>query len=386
MRKFLLALWFASSPGVLFGQTNDHFWRSWSWSEAVGSARDAGLAGATVALADDATLANPAGLGTLTKIELSASLLNWGSGSFAGRDGLSSRTSVGFVGGGGLITERWAIGGYISQPRDSLITLAPVALGPGASDAGRLEATITDVAGGVAWSPLSHVHVGVRVNATHLKLSGEWDRTLGGVQDLRAGTAAGSTKVIPSAGVLYDVSHTVRLGLVATPGVSWSASRTAQNPLLGITLDPGSIYEVRVPTTIRGGIAVRANEHVILVGEADYVRYSEIRDHLSITQGTSSRAQYDLSDGVEARGGVEVSLPVGTASVQFRGGLMSRAAGAVSFTGPDPIERAAFPGNARQTQATAGLSVATKAGVRLDGAATFGGDQRAFAGGLAVRF
>jgi long-subunit fatty acid transport protein len=373
-------------PGVVSAQTNDHLWRSYAWSQDVVSPRDAGVAGATAALGDAATLANPAGLGTLTKSEVSGSLASRGSGTFAGRDALSSRTGLGFVGGGAMLTSRWAIGGYVSQPKDSLVALAPVLLGPGASDAGHLEATVTDVAGGVAWSPLSHLHFGLRVNVTHLKLSGEWDQTLNGIEDLRVGTASGSTRVIPSVGALFDLADGIRIGLVATPGASWTASRTAVNPVLGINLDTGSTYSVRLPTTVHVGSAVRANEKLTLIGEVDYVRYSEIRDDLSITQGTTSRSQYGLFDGINARAGAELSLPVGAVSLQVRGGMASLAAGALSFKGADPVEAAAFTGNARQTQGTAGFSVVTKAGVRFDGAGAFGADQTVFLGGLTVRF
>jgi hypothetical protein len=246
--------------------------------------------------------------------------------------------------------------------------------------------TVTDVAGAVAWSPLSHVHFGLRVNVIHLDLSGEWDQTLGGVQDLRVGTAAGSTKVVPSLGALFDLNSQVRLGLVATPGASWSASRTAVNPVLGLNLDLGSTYAVRMPTTVRLGAGVKASDQVMLVGELDYVRLSEIQSDLSITQGEVSRSQYQLSDGVDARGGVEVSLPVRTVSLQFRGGVVSLAPRALTFTGSDSIEAAAFPGNARQTLGTAGLSMVTKAGVRFDAAGTFGGDQTLLLGGVTVRF
>jgi hypothetical protein len=386
MKRFLALLAVGWLPGSVFGQTNDHFWRSYSWAQDIVAPRDAGLAGASVALGDEATLANPAALGSLTKSEVSASLASRASGTFAERDPLSSRTGLGFVGGGALLTSRLAIGGYVAQPRDSLTTLAGLPLGLGASDAGHLEAVITDVAGAIAWSPLSHLHLGFRVNVMHLKLSGEWDRTMGGVEDLRVGTASGSTRVIPSIGALFDLSDQVRLGFAGTPGVSWSASRTAVNPVLGVNLDSGSTYSVRAPTSICVGAAVKASGRLTLVGEADYVRYSEIRDNLAITQGVTSRDQYALSNGIDARGGVELSLPLGRLSVQVRGGVASLTGGALSFTGADPVEVVAFQGSSRKTQETGGVSIVTRAGLRFDCAGAFGGDQNVLVGGLTIRF
>jgi hypothetical protein len=60
-----------------YGQTNDHFYRSWRWSITPATARAVGLAGAYAALADDSGTAflNPAGIASLPKSEFSVSLL-----------------------------------------------------------------------------------------------------------------------------------------------------------------------------------------------------------------------------------------------------------------------------------------------------------------------
>ena len=68
---------FLSSGRSGYGQTNDHFYRSWRWSTTPANTRAVGLAGAYAALADDSGTAflNPAGIASLAKSEFSVSLL-----------------------------------------------------------------------------------------------------------------------------------------------------------------------------------------------------------------------------------------------------------------------------------------------------------------------
>src|SRR5437867_11455448 len=68
---------FLSSGRSGYGQTNDHFYRSWRWSTTPATTRAVGLAGAYAALADDSGTAflNPAGVATLGKSGFSVALL-----------------------------------------------------------------------------------------------------------------------------------------------------------------------------------------------------------------------------------------------------------------------------------------------------------------------
>src|SRR5436309_12534014 len=68
---------FLSSGRSGYGQTNDHFYRSWRWSTTPATTRAVGLAGAYAAVADDSGTAflNPAGIATLVKSKFSVSLL-----------------------------------------------------------------------------------------------------------------------------------------------------------------------------------------------------------------------------------------------------------------------------------------------------------------------
>src|SRR5262249_12524963 len=102
------------------GQTNDHLFRSWRWDEDVTAPRAAGMGGAFVAVADDSSAAflTPAGLTPLPKNDLAGGLMARRSGTSSLGDTLRARTGVGYVGGAGRITKRFAVGGYLTEPQD----------------------------------------------------------------------------------------------------------------------------------------------------------------------------------------------------------------------------------------------------------------------------
>src|SRR5260370_22076818 len=98
------------------GQTNDEFYRSWLWTEEVTAPRAAGLGGAYVALADDSGAAqlNPAGLTLLPKTEITGGIL-WRGPGVLGRDATMARPGMSLIGGAGLISKAWALGGYLTE-------------------------------------------------------------------------------------------------------------------------------------------------------------------------------------------------------------------------------------------------------------------------------
>src|SRR6185436_15659526 len=84
---------------VAEAQTTDIFFRSWRWLKEPAAGRAAGLAGATTALADDASSleANPAGLSTLTRAEVIGTVVGRSSGRTRVGDSLGATTGMGFV-------------------------------------------------------------------------------------------------------------------------------------------------------------------------------------------------------------------------------------------------------------------------------------------------
>lgn len=368
-------------------QTNDHLYRSWSWAPAAGAPRSAGLAGAFVAVADDASSAelNPAGMLLLPRSEIAASFYTLPSATVGIGDRRDRVSGIGFLGGTGRLGARIAIGGYLIQPHKEILQLQAIDLPDRAVYSGSLESSITEGGVAAAYSLSRRLHVGGRLTATHLKLEGAYRRTRSAVlPDLESGTAAGHTRITGSFGLLYGtIDDRVRLGLAVRAGASYSVSRTA-NQFPGGGIDAGSEYELRQPASVAVGAAVQASPRLLVTGQLDFVRYSEIRPFLR--PGTVSEGTYRTDDGLEPALAAELSWPLGTWSIQARGGVRSRAPGGLSYEGPDPSEAVAFQGAGRVTLVSAGASLVQRSGFGLDLAAVFGGESPELVAGARMRF
>ncbi len=370
---------------VVRGQTNDHLFRSWRWGITPGAPRPAGLAGAFVAVADDASASwlNPAGLTTLPKTEIGGGILSARSGHVRD-DRLGAWSGLGYIAGAGRLSKRFALGGYVTRPRSGRIDLAQdIPLPDGSRADGYLKATIVD--GGVVGSYrlTSRLNVGARVTATHLELEGLYRRYApAGRLALESGTAAGTTRLTGTFGALYEATRGLKLGLLVTPGASYLAERTANDPTGAV--DVGSRYELRAPGLVSTGAALQFGARLLLTAQVDYVRYSEIRAF--VRPGAAQASGYAIEDGIEPRLGAELSWPVRGLAVQLRGGVHSQAPGSLRFQGGDAVEAAAFPGSPRRHVAAAGASVVTRAGLRFDVAAVFGGDRNEVLAGCRLRF
>jgi long-subunit fatty acid transport protein len=388
-----LAIGLAAGAMPAAAQTNDHVFRSWRWSETVEAPRAAGLGGAFVAVADDssATYLNPAGLALLPKTELSASLGATGSGRIAPvGDRFESRTDPGFVGGGGLVAKRLAVGAYVTRAHHSHVVLESTDRVLTA-ETGFIDVKVTDAGAAVAWQPLSRLYVGARVNVRYLELEGllsvseQLTRSGVTVETLRVGLDSGDTRTTVDFGALVQITDSVRFGAAHRAGVSWGVNRTSMNTALKIPLDERPT-ELRSPSVLSAGLAWRLNPQVLLSAQVDYVLYSQLQSNLDIRSGAFARGDYDLSNAVEPRLGVELSRRVGSVSLQLRGGIHSQAPGSLRYTGTDTTEKLTFPATKRRTLVATGLSVITRFGLRLDSSALFEGEGTAFTLGLAVRF
>jgi long-subunit fatty acid transport protein len=374
-----------------WAQTNDALYRSWRWSPTLGSPRAAGLGGAVVGLADDssAALLNPAGMTTLTKSELGAAVVSVARGeTTAHQDVFGSWAGPGFIGGAGRLGARLAIGGYLSQSRGGTLGLTSAfEAPPGTTYSGSVESEIIDSGAAVAWQARPRLNVGVRLTATHLKLSAVYRQSSSGIATVESGAAAGHTRVTGSLGVLY-ARESWRLGLVVHPGASYTVDRTANDLRRGDPIDPGSEYEIRAPGVMSGGGAWQLSPRFLVVGQLDYVRYSEIAGALVVRPGAAARpaSEYELEDGIEGRFGVEASWPFRSWALQLRGGLVNLAPGSLRYVGSDPAELLSWPGSDREWLTALGATVATKGGFSLDGAATFGGERAELVVGARFRF
>ncbi|HEX6738817.1 MAG TPA: UPF0164 family protein [Vicinamibacteria bacterium] len=426
MTRALLALslvmWGAAPARA---QTADVYYRSWRWMEEPAAGRAAGLAGASTALVDDAAAAeaNPAALTTLTKNELTGSLLHRGAGTSALGDSLAARTGFGFGALAGRLNPRWAVGAFVSEPQAVRIDLASPIGGDGLRDEGHLDGVVVQRGIAAAFRVNPKLHVGVRVSANHLDLDGEYRRLAAADAPRLLVQARGdSTRVATRVGVLLEMTRRLRLGLVRESGARWPVQRTASSPLLQETLDPGSEEELRQPSVVSGGLLFRASPKLLFSGQLDYVRHGVLRPADVVRPGGYAPSSYELF-AWEARLGMEVSLPLPSLSVQLRAGLHTLGRGALrelaaTFDGatsptaapppllppaPAPADpelalRAELlqqitalrepppPASPESPLLALGASIVTAKGVRFDLAARLRGERSALLFATAVRF
>ena len=374
---------FVATP--LRAQTNDQVFRSWRWSVDQEPARVAGMGGAFVAVADESSAAafNPAGLTQVQKTELAGGLVVRQRGTAASgiRDSLRAVTGIGFAGGAAAVSSRWRIGVYLLQPEDRRADFTG-SLPDGTTASGFLDTQVTEVGGAVAWQARPGLALGARVTATHLKLEAE-DLTSGPAAS-EVGEGAGETRVTGSFGLLVTVRRAIRAGLTLQPGASYRMVRTANAD--GRVIDSGSASDLRQPGLVAAGLSVQLSPKILVSGQLDYVRYSEIRRQLVIRSGSTTSADYGLVDALEPRLGLEFSLPLRRYSVQLRGGVHSQAAGFLSYRGASPVEASTFRGGTRHLVPALGASLVNRGGLRIDLGGRLGGEQRELLATAGLRF
>jgi len=371
-------------------QTNDHFFRSWSWIEEPAAPRATGLAGATAAVADDAgaALANPAGLARLPKAEVTASVLSRRAGNALPLDALAARTGIGFAAAAVPLGPRFVVAGSLSEPFARRTRLdETVALPSGMVETGGMEAVLSELRLALAIRVTPRLEVGASVARSRLTVEGQYSRQRAtGPDELRVDTSGQAIDTGRAFGLSFEPVHRVRLAVTTSGAQRWRFTRRAVSPLLGDVLDAGSGFEIRRPARTAAALALEPSLKLRLTAEVDRVGYGAIASGLVIGQGAHARADYALADAWEPCFGVEVSLPRRAASFVLRGGLRWQAPAGVRYLGDDPEERVVFPGTARRAVGGAGASIVTRSSWRLDVGAQLGGERSGLAAGLAVRF
>lgn len=333
-----LALVAAAPVGA---QTNDAYWSVWTGREERLSARAQALGGAAVALGDDAAAAatNPALLATLRRSELVGGFTSFG------------RSNFGMIGGGGLLKNGIALGGYVRRPA----TFSETAPGQ------QLEYELTE--GGVtAAGKWGRVAAGVTVHASRLALTAEaLSQEAGG--PLRAGGGAGSTRVGATAGLAWaDGPWTV--GASFRTGAKFSADRTST--LDGLTDDAGSKVDIERPWLLSLGASYQGVK-VGVFGQVDVRQDGIVR---TVANRGPSTGTYDAETGGVAavRGGVQYALLLGGVSVVPRAGVTHLAEGGIRYAGPSSGETQLFAGAEAKTRPTFGLGLVFRNGVSVDAA------------------
>lgn len=334
----LLALAVAAPAGA---QTNDAYWSVWNGREERLSARAQALGGAAVALGDDAGAAatNPALLATLRRSELVGGYSSFG------------RSNFGTIGGGGLLKNGIALGGYVRRPA----TFSETALDR------RLDYELTE-GGATAAAKWGRVAAGVTVYASRLALTAEsLSQESGG--PLRAGGGAGSTRLGATAGLAWT-DGTWTVGASFRTGSTFSADRTST--LDGLTDDAGSKIDVERPWLLSLGASYQGVK-VGAFGQVDVRQAGIVR---MVANRGPSTGTYDAETGGVAavRGGLQYALLLGGISVIPRAGVTHLAEAGIRYAGANASEALLFAGTDAHTRATFGLGFVFRNGVSLDAA------------------
>jgi len=417
-RKALLAAVLSTGAFARAADAQDVFYRSWRWVKETSAARAAGLGGAMTAVPDDASGAesNPAALTTLVKSELLGNVLNRRDGTTAQGDALRARTGMGFLGLGGRLSSRWAVGVYAVEPQAVRLESSTSLMREGSTGMGEVEGTLTEVGASASFRPVSRLHLGVRLAATRLNLDGSYRlQPAGSSSLLEVQTAGEATSLTAGIGVLYEASPRVWLGLARLGGARFEIPRTARlNGLPEQALDGDGPSTVRQPSVVSGGVTFLAGTRLLLTGQLDYVRYGEIQTPFASVGPGGVLPRFAVF-AWEPRAGIELSLPFSSMSIQLRAGLSGRsAAGAERRDSaaaplptaspppsppPAPIPSrtalqeitAALPETPRGTErgslrGAIGGSLVTAKGLRFDLAVRFGGEGTSVLAGTAIRF
>jgi hypothetical protein len=333
----------------LSAQTTDPLFAGYRWApDGIGS-RPAGLGGAFVGLADDvkAALANPAGLTLIPISEIGLS---------------SGRPWV----GAGFGRPRLRVAGYLTQTGEARVDVPAVYPTTG----GSLDSSVweTGLAAGVELH--TRVRVGASLAWSRLDLEGErLAATVEGEPTVAASVHAENGHLRGSVGLLVVLVGadaralpSLRMGLSVQPGFDWSAR---------VKAGPEATIDVRRPTVIGAGFALRASDRWTVLAQGDVIRYGEVVDALKQNVGEDAAAGFSLENALEPKVAAEFSAPLwcGCGIVKLRGGLHYRSPGTLLYEGADPVLSRAFAPGSWRTVGTLGASFSSEYyghGIRLD--------------------
>jgi hypothetical protein len=394
------------SSTVVRAQTNDVYFRAWRWNDD-GGVRASAVAGATVALTDDAAglTANPSVLATLSRSELSVSVGTSRATRTVIGDALAARTSVDELSAAVKLGPHISVAVFRREPQSRRIELAPLAAVDGARDEGSLSAVITDVGVALARSFGQRLALGLAVTRCHMDFAAEYQRVTPPLPAvLEVGAAGGAQRLVPSLGMLLSLGRRAQLGLSHRVGVSWQILRVATSPLLALTLDAGTPMRIVRPAITSLGMRLSLSRKLALVSQIDYLQSAtaapgvlEGYRELSVPRRTW-----------EPHAAMELALPARNVSLLLRSGIhwIPRPASVESLTSPAAspagvwawappppaalFERAPEDTVLRRLDARwsfgAGLALVTRPGWRFDLALRADGERTALLAGTSWRF
>jgi hypothetical protein len=396
-----------AAPRPALCQTNDVYFRSWTWRDTGGGARASAVAGTTVALADDlAGLAtNPATLATLSRSELSLSVALNRKGHTAVGDIVATRNSVDELSAAFKLGARTGVAVFRREPQARHIDLAALPAADGAQDQGSLSAISTDIGLALARSFGSHLALGVAVTRCHLAFQAEYRRITPPLPAVvQVGAADGTARLAPSFGASLSIGRRIRLGLSHRVGVRWHFQRVAISPLLSLTLDSGTPMRIARPAVTSLGAQISLSRRLALSAQVDYLVAASVAPGVleGYRQLSVPRQTW------EPRAAIELALPTTHLSVLLRSGVHWRTRpalvetltppspslpGVAAWAPPPPV--ALFQSDAPQPVVQrldargsfgAGVALVTRLGVRLDLALRADREQTALSASTSWRF
>lgn len=389
-----------SIGGPAVAQTTDPIFRSWRWTEEVTTPRALGLGGAIAGLADDGAAAafNPAGLATIPAAgELQIGVRLRSEASPANGDRVRELAKVTSPATFVLrVGPRVALSYHFVQLRSA----SRIAFQEG-RESGTLNTTINGPGIGLGVRVLPFLNLGLSLDALRFYINdgGYLRGTDAGRTDLAVRlNSNGDTRVTGTVGALITTRE-LSYGFVFRLGARWRGLRTASDPSTRQVIDEGSVFDVGSPSVCSGGISwrpeLRRAQTFLLTAQVDRLLLGSIRP--TAAPGLDFPASdYQMKSAFDWRVGAETTLPLpaGWVShipgspnrIQLRAGWHRAAAGALVYTGSDPVEIGVFPRADARNLWSLGMSFGGATIWRLSGAYRFGGDDKQVAVGIAIRY
>lgn len=391
-------------------------------------ARSAGLGGAFIPLADDATAAetNPAGLTILLYPQVSFEM-----------KGIEyTRTladEAGGIEGGSEFTNQVPIPSFVSAS----LPLGPVTIAGFRHELVNYRSIVAssgeDLGGGIFLLPsTSDIELGVynygaavafEAGMVSLGVSGGFSQLDMDVDNPRyelsqfddaflanrlvvgAGSAGDGEEGGEGTGIFVNGGVMLRFGEMLSVGGVYKL-RPQFDDLEWIVVDrrgeeiddPGitsqGTFTFKIPDAFGGGVAVRPHELFTISVDALVNKYSQIaaNDALVFTRSAGRQEldveDYVADDGLDIRAGAEFILFLGTTPLALRAGAAQIAASNTYYIGPDPIERRLWGTEPEDAtlQFSAGLGTVLFERFQFDGALVMGEDRREAIGSIVFFF
>lgn len=423
MRKLILAISLLAFAGTAGAITNEESYSRLTFNFNTPGARALAMGGAFIGLADDVTAAeaNPAGLTTLLKPEISAEIKF-----------LSSKNSVLFASAKPLTGTSTPIYKDYFDQSDSVSFLSFVypheswafsfsrheqlsidqhystegAVVPGSASPSSFfrlfpaesnsDISISNYVFAAAYQPMENVKVGASIKISRLnwkstfrRFTTAWFNT-GNLQPgiLRTWDIdERQTKPAFNIGAIVKPTEWASVGVVykrnATFEVTENFTAVFQRQGSNVEEEVSSNTPVtlNVPDTFGAGLSLSPSDKFVVNFDVQRVRYSDLLDNFQIALTGITRpspSDFNVDDATEIHVGAEYVFSYGSRILAVRGGLYTDPEHSIVYSGGDPIFRVLFPRGEDVTHGTFGMGVVFSGTYQLDVAADIAKSSKAF--------